>query len=250
MINKRRQTNKQLSSSWSPSSLPLVAMITVALFIAIWFCRHLAIAIVRTSSSPQDPLFPLSLSKSSCSCRRRHLDMYCISSHLICNCRYDPAPLCQGNSIIKQLYCFKNRLWHCHCLNISPLPLSQSQCLSHCHCFSPSQCSHRDCFQSARRNCLICLFWIATSQSIFNRGWGWDESNNIPVFSNLTITVILSVAISTSSYIVSLSSAPLSNHFQWLKWKTLSLYSCCWHFCVTLFDAVGWPLPEFSHILN
>ena len=139
--------------------------------------------------------------------------MYCISSHRNCNCRYDPAPLCQGNSIIKQLYCFKNRLWHCHCLNISPLPLSQSQCLSHCHCFSPSQCSHRDCFQSARRNCLICLFWIATSQSIFNRGWGWDESNNIPVFSNLTITVILSVAISTMSYLKNFISAveqPLS----------------------------------------
>ena len=182
-------------------------MITVALFIVIWFYRHLAIAIVRTSSSPQDPLFPLSLSKSSCSCRRRHLDMYCISSHLICNCRYDPAPHCQGNSIIKQLYCFKKSslaLPLSKYLAIAIISISVSLPLS--LFFTSSQCSHRDCFQSARRNCLICLFWIATSQSIFNRGWGWDESNNIPVFSNLTITVILSVAISTSSYLESLSS--------------------------------------------
>ena len=177
-------------------------MITVALFIVIWFYRHLAIAIVRTSSSPQDPLFPLSLSKFSCSCRRRHLDMYCISTHRICNCRYDPAPHCQGNSIIKQLYCFKkssSALPLSKYPAIAIIPISVSLPLS--LFFTSSQCSHRDCFQTGRRNCLICLFWIATSQSIFNRGWGRDESNNIPVIpvlGDLTVTVITSIAISNS----------------------------------------------------
>ena len=107
--------------------------------------------------------------------------MYCISSHRNCNCRYDPAPHCQGNSIIKQLYCFKKSslaLPLSKYLAIAIISISVSLPLS--LFFTSSECSHRDCFQSARRNCLICLFWIATSQSIFNRGWGWDESNPAP----------------------------------------------------------------------
>ena len=192
-------------------------MITVALFIAIWFCRHLAIAIVRTSSSPQDPLFPLSLSKSSCSCRRRHLDMYCISSHLICNCRYDPAPLCQGNSIIKQLYCFKNRLWHCHCLNISPLPLSQSQCLCHCHCFSPPQSVAIAIVFKAPAAIVWSAFSGLLRHNLYSIGGGGgmsrttsQSSATLPSLSSCPSLFLLWAILKTSS-------APLSNHFQWLK---------------------------------